>query len=64
MMPKKKTKTEIAYGRTPTGQLVYDLGFARLTDKWLARKHRIPVNQIRAIRATVKRALRPVRKKK
>ena len=63
-MPKYKPTEDdkVKFGRTAIGQLVYDLGFAKLTDKWLARKHRIPINQVRALRATVKRSLRSINK--
>lgn len=39
------------YGRTPLGQLLYDLAFTDLTDKYLARKHRLPIQSIRNMRA-------------
>lgn len=58
------SKTEIAYGRTPLGQLVYDLGFTKLGDSYLARKHRMPVAKIRACRAAFKRGFRQGRKKR
>ncbi len=40
----------VAYVRTPQGQLIYDLAFVDLTDKHLARKHHIPVAEIRNLR--------------
>jgi hypothetical protein len=40
----------IYYGRTPEGQLIYDLAFLNLTDRWLARKHKLPVAVIRRMR--------------
>ena len=43
-------KTEVVHGRTPQGQLLYDLAFVNLTDKYLARKHRFPVRTIREFR--------------
>jgi hypothetical protein len=43
---------EILYGRTPEGQLVYDLAFTNLSPKYLARKHRTPVERIRFLRAS------------
>ena len=46
------------YGRTPLGQLLYDLGFTRLTEKWLARKHKMPVAEVRRLRKIVRKALR------
>jgi hypothetical protein len=43
---------QIVYGRTPEGQLVYDLAFTNLPPKYLARKHRIPMARIRYLRST------------
>ncbi|HEV8466070.1 MAG TPA: hypothetical protein VGQ63_13840 [Pseudolabrys sp.] len=43
---------KIVYGRTPEGQLVYDLAFTNLPAKYLARKHRTPVERIRFLRAS------------
>ena len=43
---------EILYGRTPMGQLLYDLAFTNLPAKYLARKHRTPVARIRFLRAS------------
>ena len=42
--------TNIVYGRTPMGQLLYDLAFVSLTDKWIARKHKISVGEVRHLR--------------
>jgi hypothetical protein len=50
--------TEILYKRTPLGQLIYDLGFTRLNERYLARKHRMPVAEVRRLRAAVRRGLR------
>lgn len=50
--------SDLLYGRTPTGQLIYDLGFAKLSDKWLARKHKMPISEIRKLRKAVRRGLR------
>jgi hypothetical protein len=41
---------EIVYGRTPIGQLVYDLAFTDLSDRYLAGKHHLPVAKIRELR--------------
>lgn len=51
-------KTEIAYGRTPLGQLVYDLGFTKLSDRYLARKHGMKVQTVRDCRAAFQRGFR------
>lgn len=56
--------TETLYGRTPTGQLLYDLGFSRIKDSSIARKHHLPIVTVRRMRAKVRRALRPRRKKR
>lgn len=42
---------EVAYGKTPLGQLLYDLAFTDLADSYLARKHHIPIQSIRNMRA-------------
>lgn len=42
---------EVLYGKTAVGQLVYDLAFTDLSEKYLAQKHRVPVAQIRRYRA-------------
>ena len=39
--------SEVSYGRTPQGQLLYDLAFAQLTPKHIARKHGIPIESVR-----------------
>ena len=41
---------EIVYGRTPQGQLLYDLAFTRLGSRYLARKHHLPIASIRRMR--------------
>jgi hypothetical protein len=41
---------ETAFTKTPAGQLLYDLAFVTRSDKWLARKHRVPVAEIRELR--------------
>jgi hypothetical protein len=47
--------TEIAYGKTALGRLVYDLGFTSLSDSYLARKHKMPIAEIRKCRAAYER---------
>jgi hypothetical protein len=47
----------ISYGPTPTGQLLYDLGFTRLSPKYLARKHKLPIAEIRKLRKVARKAL-------
>jgi hypothetical protein len=41
---------EITYGKTPVGQLLYDLAFVDRNDKYLARKHQVPIAEIRNLR--------------
>ena len=48
----------IVYGRTELGQRVYDFGFAKLTDRWLARKYKMPIADVRALKARLRKALR------
>jgi hypothetical protein len=50
--------TEITYGRTPLGQLLYDLLFTKLSECYLARKHHKPIAEIRALRAAAKRGFK------
>ena len=52
------TTTEIAFERTPLGRIIYDLGFVKRSDKWMARKHRLPVAHIRALRIEIRKALK------
>lgn len=48
-------KGEVLFGRTPLGQLIYDIGFAKLSDRYLARKHHLPIAKIRSYREAWKR---------
>ena len=41
---------ETTYGRTPQGQLFYDLAFTDLSESWLARKHKMPRAEINRLR--------------
>jgi len=52
------------YGRTPLGQLVYDLGFTRLSDRYLAAKHHMPIASIRRMRERMRKHLPPPRRRK
>ena len=54
--------SEVTYGRTPEGQLLYDLGFSKLSEKYLARKHKKPIAKIRQLRKAVKSGLRAKKK--
>jgi hypothetical protein len=47
--------SEFVYGRTSLGQLIYDLGFTKLSDQYLARKHGMPIEKIRTARAAFER---------
>ena len=55
---------EILYGRTPQGQMLYDFGFAHLTEKWLARKYRMPIARVRDLKRRVRSAHRVLRRRK
>ena len=55
-MTARKPRT-VAYGKTQKGQLVYDLGFTKLSERYLARKHKMPVTNIRDLRAIILAAL-------
>lgn len=50
-------KTEIAYGRTPSGQLFYDLAFTDHSAPWLARKHKLPQSEIIRLRLLARETL-------
>lgn len=54
--------SEIAYGPTPLGQLVFDLLFTKLTPKYLARKHRLPIAEIRRLREAARKSFRKARR--
>jgi hypothetical protein len=41
----------VAYGKTPLGQLLFDLAYTDLSERYLARKHDKPVAEIRRLRA-------------
>jgi hypothetical protein len=45
-----KPYNEIAYGKTAMGQLLYDLAFTRLSSRYLARRHHLPIASIRQMR--------------
>jgi hypothetical protein len=48
---------EVAYGRTPLGQLLYDLAFTKLSERYLARKYRRPIAEIRKLRDAARRGI-------
>jgi hypothetical protein len=48
--PRRNSEPQILYGRTPQGQLLYDLAFTNLSVKYLARKHRFHASEIRQMR--------------
>jgi hypothetical protein len=52
------------YGRTPEGQLLYDLAFTNLSVRVIARKNRVPVARVRYLRATdeIRKLRRQVRR--
>jgi len=55
---------EVLFGRTAKGQMLYDFGFSKLTEKWLARKYRMSIAEVRKLKATARAALNPKRKKR
>jgi hypothetical protein len=55
---------EVLYGRTTVGQVVYDLGCTDLSEKYLARKHKMPITRIRELRVKIREAMRPKRRRK
>jgi hypothetical protein len=55
---RKSDDEQILYGRTPLGQLVYDLGFAKLKDATIARKHGMTLEQVRTARESFKRGFK------
>ena len=48
----------VRFGRTDIGQAVYDFGMAKLTDKWLARKYKMPIGKVRELKKKVRKALK------
>src|SRR5262245_49546098 len=44
------SQSKIAYAKTKLGQLLYDLAFTELSDSYLARKHKLPIDSIRRMR--------------
>lgn len=57
-MKKDRKALKVAYGKTPLGQLIFDLGFTRLQERYLARKHAAPIADIRRLRKIVRKGLR------
>lgn len=53
-----------AFAKTPLGQIIYDMGFSRISDKSIARKHSIPIKNVRELRAKVKEAISADKKRK
>lgn len=51
----------IVYRKTKSGQLLYDLAFTNLDERYLARKHKRPVAKIRSLRSA--RAIKALRQK-
>jgi hypothetical protein len=53
---------DITFGPTPIGQLIYDLGWTKLSDDYLARKHGLPIDEIRKCRVAFKKGFAEGRK--
>jgi hypothetical protein len=51
-------------GKTAKGQLLYDLGLSGMSARSLARKHGLPIAEVRRLRAKVLEALKPRRQRK
>lgn len=47
-MPGEKEMTR--FGKTKIGQMLYDLAFVDLTDRWIARKHGYSIAEVRELR--------------
>lgn len=58
----KKNKGDALYGRTPNGQLFYDLAFTDLSEPWLTRKHKMPQSEINRLRLMARETLIGTRK--
>ena len=52
-------KNETIFTRTPQGQLLYDLGFAKISEAWIARKHHLPIDKVRELKAKVRKIIKP-----
>lgn len=48
---------QVLYGRTPGGQLFYDLAFTDLSEPWLARKHKMPRAEVNRLRLLARETL-------
>ncbi len=57
-------KPEYVYGRTPMGQLLYDLAFAKITEKWIARKHHLPIAKVRHLKDVALNNLKQKKRRK
>lgn len=51
------SKPEPMFAKTALGQMLYDLVFSDLSDRYLARKHRHPIAYIRQMRHAALRGL-------
>lgn len=40
----------VVFTSTPEGQFLYDIAFVDLTDTWIARKHKLPISEVRKLR--------------
>lgn len=60
----QEKQDDVLYGRSPLGQLLYDLAFTDLTPKYLARKHGISMAEVRDLRSKTRLAMLPKRRPK
>lgn len=61
---KEKEQDDVLYGRSPLGQLLYDLAFTDLTPKYLALKHGITAPEVSELRSKARAAMLPKRRPK
>jgi hypothetical protein len=59
----ERRRSEVGTIATPLGQFIYDLGFKRLKDRTIARKHGMHVQTVRDCRAAFDRGIRKGRSK-
>ena len=57
-------RMDITYGKTPLGQLLYDLGFTKLEPRYLAQKHHLPIAEIRRMRRVIKNTIKHPHKRR
>ena len=56
-MANKNNTSEVAYGKTLIGKIIYDLAFVTLSDKWISKKYSFPIAHVRQLRIDVNKAV-------